>query len=105
MNELELIYDRLKDRFPLVLTNTLALDEGFTIDTAVLFGQNHLGAKMFLYKEEEDWDEFVFSEDFSEMENPILISGHPSTHGHPQSAEEAFEYTIKFMEGKEGFWY
>ena len=30
MNDIELIYSKLKDKHPLIFTNTFSLDEGFT---------------------------------------------------------------------------
>ena len=31
-NDLEFIYEQLKDKYDLMLTNTFALDDGYTID-------------------------------------------------------------------------
>ena len=47
-DDLKAIYEKLKDRNALVLTNTAALDEGFTVDCPVLVGRAH-GQIMELY--------------------------------------------------------
>ena len=35
------VYAQLKDRYDLTLTNTLALDDGFTIDCPIITGHAH----------------------------------------------------------------
>ena len=35
------VYEQLKDRYELVLTNTADLDEGFTVDCPILVGRAH----------------------------------------------------------------
>ena len=48
MNIIEDVYNSLKDKYKLILTNTMALNEGFTIDTPVIVGQNE-NDKFWLY--------------------------------------------------------
>ena len=57
MNELRFIYEKMKDKYDLVLTNTFALNDGYTIDVPVIRGFS-LDRRFDLYKEE---DLFVFS--------------------------------------------
>ena len=40
-DDLKEIYEQLKDRYELVLTNTAALDEGFAEDCPILIGKAH----------------------------------------------------------------
>ena len=40
-DDLKAIYEQLKDRYELVLTNTADLDEGFTADCPILVGRAH----------------------------------------------------------------
>jgi len=98
-NDLEFIYDQLKDKYELLFTTTFALNDGYTIDVPVLRGTSLLG-RFDLYKEDDAWDEFVFT---AELANPAKTLLHPAgenyTHWHPQSAEEALADVIAFMEG------
>ena len=59
MNDIELIYDKLKDKYDLVLTSTMALDDGYTIDVPVICGASEKG-RFDLYKD-ESVGLFVFS--------------------------------------------
>lgn len=43
-HDLELIYNQLKDKYDLVLTNTFALNDGYEIDVPVLCGTSVLGS-------------------------------------------------------------
>ena len=98
-NDLEFIYKQLKDKYDLVLTNTFALDVGFTIDVPVLCGESKLG-KFHLYKEHDGAYEFVFSVEFATPKKPRwYLPKEKYTHWHPQSGEQALEDVIAFMEG------
>ena len=82
-----------------MLTNTFALNCGFTIDVKVLCGESKLG-KFQLYKENEDWDEFVFSVEYAKPKRTLLNPlGEKYTHWHPQSREQALEDVVAFIEG------
>ena len=87
-DHLILIYEQLKDRYPLIRTNAFALDDGFTEDMPVLVGRNN-DAECWLY----EWGgDFVFS---------VEIPGMPyRDHRHPQSIDEAVLAVIGFMEQK-----
>ena len=85
------VYNQLKDRYPLVLTNTMALDEGFTIDCPILVGKAH-GQIVELYS---DGDMFVL--DVMDAEQTM------GTHWHPYDVEDAVEDISEFMEGKSDY--
>jgi hypothetical protein len=97
--DLDIIYVQLKDKYALLLTNTFALDDGYSIDVKVLCGKSKLG-RFHLYKECPDDNQFVFS---VELANPKKMTSHSAcdkyTHWHPQSAEQAVKDVIAFMEG------
>ena len=40
MNDIEIIYEKIKDEFSLVLTNSLDLDDGFSWDVPVILGKS-----------------------------------------------------------------
>ena len=85
-HDLKYIYDHLCSRYPLTYTNTFSLDDGFTIDTPIIVGKAN-GRTCWLY---DDGDDFVFS---------VEAPGQPHhDHWHPQSAEEAIQHIIAFME-------
>ena len=91
MNEIQRIYDRLKDIYPLTLTTTLALNDGSTIDVPVIRGTAE-GGRFDLYKEDEDSGLFVFSVEFYGKDDDDKY-----THGHPYDADEAVKYIEDFM--------
>lgn len=84
---LALIYDQLRERFPLTLTHAFAVDDGFTEDMLILVGQSGT-TDFWLYLYD---DELVLSYE---------IPGRTQRdHGHPQSIEEAVRWVVNFMEG------
>ena len=85
------VFEQLKDRYPLVLTNTMALDEGFTIDCPILVGKAH-GQVIELYS---DGDMFVL-----DVMDEAQTKG---THWHPCDVESAIEYIQEFMDGKSDY--
>jgi hypothetical protein len=64
MNDIEIIYNELKDKYPLVLANSLTLNEGFSWNVPVICGKRK-NAKFFLYADKNtlspSGEEFVFS--------------------------------------------
>ena len=85
------VYERLKNRYNLVLTTTSALDEGFTIDCPIIVGKAH-GQVIELYKDD---DLFVMG---------VKDAGHTmGTHWHPYDAEAAADDMIEFMNGKSDY--
>jgi hypothetical protein len=86
--DLNYIYRQLKDRYELVLTNTFALNDGYTDDHPVLCGSNGK-MKFHLYS---DYGIPVFS-----VQNMERTAG---THGHPEGTMDALEYVAEFMEGR-----
>ncbi len=85
------VYGLLKDRYDLVLTNTVALDEGFTIDCPIIVGKAH-GQIIELYS---DGIEFVL-----DVMDGAQTKG---THWHPNDVEDAVEDIVKFMDGKDDY--
>ena len=83
------VYERLKDRYNLVLTTTSALDEGFSIDCPIIVGKAH-GQIIELY----DADEGFFVMDVMDTEHT------KGTHWHPFDVEDAVDDIVEFMEGK-----
>ena len=98
-NDIEIIYAQLKDKYDLLLTNTFALDSGYTIDTKVLCGKSTFG-KFNLYKENDDWDEFVFTVEYAVSRKPrFYLPAEKYAHWHPQSREQALNDVVAFMDG------
>ena len=81
------VYERLKDRYDLILTTTFALDEGFTSDCPIIVGQAH-GHIIELY---EDGEIFVM--------DVIDIDQTKCTHWHPDDVDSAVDDIVEFMEG------
>ena len=90
-DNLKAIYEKLKDRYALVLTNTAALDEGFTVDCPILVGRAH-GQIMELYLDCE-----MFVMDVMDVEQT------KGTHWHPNDVESAIKYIAEFMDGKSDY--
>lgn len=91
VDDLFAVYEQLKDRYPLILTNTVALDEGFTTDCPIIVGKAH-GQIIELY---EDGGDFVL-----DVMDEKQTKG---THWHPNDVEGAVADIIEFMEGKEKY--
>lgn len=90
-DDLNVIYERLKDRYALILTNTIALDEGFTVDCPILVGRAH-GQIIELYL---DCEMFVL-----DVMDEAQTKG---THWHPYDVEAAVDDIVEFMEGKSDY--
>ena len=102
-HDLDIIYDQLKGRFDLVLTNTFALDDGYTWDMRVIRGESVFG-RFDLYKEDDDDDQFVFSVKLSNpRKSRWYLPAEQYTHWHPQSVEQAINDVVAFMEGTHEF--
>jgi len=100
VNDLEYLYEKLKDKYSLTLINSLSLNIGFTDEMPVLCGKSELGS-MFLYKRDEYFD-FVFSVEYL-GKGLFGKENKKSTHWHPSNFFEAFDDIIKFMEDKERY--
>ena len=85
------VYNQMKDRYPLLLTNTISLDEGFTIDCPILVGKAH-GQIIELYF---DGDMFIL-----DVMDDAQTKG---THWHPNDVESAIEDIQEFMDGKSDY--
>ena len=106
MNDIELIYNELKDKYKLLLTNCFALNEGFTWDVPVIYGEAEQG-RFWLYADEDVPDphglEFVFSVEYEKRTwfRKRLVKCY--THWHPQTIEQAIKDIDEFMMGKHLF--
>ena len=85
------VYNQMKDRYPLLLTNTISLDAGFTIDCPILVGKAH-GQIIELYS---DGDMFIL-----DVMDEAQTKG---THWHPNDVESAMEDIQEFMDGKSDY--
>ena len=85
------VYKQLKDRYDLTLTNTTAVDDGFTIDCPIIVGSAH-GQILWLYS---DGDTFVL-----DVMNESKTCG---THWHPEDVEDAVRDLTAFMQGKSDY--
>lgn len=88
MQDLEFVYEKLKDNFDLELTNTFALNEGYTIDVPVIIGKSS-NKKFYLYKED---DLFVFTTKLSDNSG-----NHECSHTHPYDVNDSINCIKKFM--------
>ena len=85
------VYEMLKGRYDLTLTNSAAVDDGFTIDCPIIVAKAH-GLTLWLYS---DGDVFVLD---------VMDEGHTKgTHWHPDDVESAVEDIAKFMDGKSDY--
>jgi len=92
INDLFSVYEQLKDRYPLTLTNTLCLNDGFAFDGPILVGHAH-SRIIYLYEEYDGW--FVL-----DILNADKTEG---THTHPLDISEAVDNIVEFMEGKSDY--
>lgn len=85
------VYEQLKNHYPLRLTTTSALDEGFTIDCPIIVGQAH-GQIIELY---EYGGDFVLD---------VMDAAHTmGTHWHPNDVDAAIRDIRAFMDGKSDY--
>lgn len=84
--DLAFIYQQLKDRYDLALTNAFSLNAGFREDFQVLFGQSP-NNMFYLY---HDGLLAVF-----DIQNK---AGTLADHWHPDNTQEALEMVVDFME-------
>lgn len=85
--DLRKVYDQLKDRYPVELTNSFAVDDRFTIDFPILVCRHH-GQILWLYDDVLD----VFDEAQTR-----------GTHWHPLDEQTAIEDITEFMEGRDDY--
>ena len=110
MNDIELIYDKVKDKYNLTLTNSFALNEGFTWDVPVIYGESGQG-RFWLYADEDVPNPhgigFVFSVEYNgydeQTEDGLEKVTMCHTHWHPQTIEQAIKDVDDFMLGKHPF--
>ena len=98
-HDLDIIYEQLKGEYDLLLTNSFSLNAGFAIDVKVLYGESTFG-KLYLYKDDDEDDEFVFSVVFAKPKKRTwFMPKENGTHWHPQSVEQALKDVVAFMDG------
>ncbi len=85
------VYEQLKDKYPLEMTNTAAVDDGFEEDIPIIVGKAH-GQIIWLY---EYGGDFVM--DVMDAEQT------KGTHWHPIDVDMAVKDIAKFMEGKSDY--
>lgn len=85
------VYERLKDRYALTMTNTLSAHECFRMDVPLLIAHAH-DRILWLYV---DAGEFVFDV----MDSACTMG----THRHPLNTEQAVYGVTAFMEGTETY--
>lgn len=85
------VYQRLKDKYNLVMTRTSLLDEGFTIDCPIIVGKDH-GQIIWLYACED-----MFVVDVLDEAQTMC------THWHPYDVDSAAEDIEEFMRGKSDY--
>ena len=90
-HDLGSIHEQLKDKYDLLLTNTFALDDGYTIDVPVLRGVSALG-RFDLYKEDEDQNKY-----FEGGRPSSIIIGDQLTPGAMGALLSHFENKIMFQ--------
>lgn len=88
VDDLLAVYEQLKDRYDLILTNTFSLDEGFTEDCPIIVGKAH-GQLIELYT-----DGGMFILDIMDTEQT------QGTHWHPNDVAAAVDDIVEFMEGR-----
>lgn len=85
------VYEQLKDKYPLVMTTTSALNEGFSIDCPILVGKAH----------EQIIELYAYERDFGlDVMDAAQTKG---THWHPIDMESAAEDVADFMDGKSDY--
>ena len=85
------VYNRLKEKYSIKLTNTAALNDGFSIDCLILVAAAH-GQILYLY----DYDgDFVL-----DVMNAEKTKG---CHWHPFDVESAVNDITAFMEGESDY--
>ena len=87
-NDVKAVYEQLKDRYDLILTNALSVDDGFEEDCPILVGRRE-GYILWLY---EDGGDFVL-----DVLNAEMTAG---THWHPNDVEQAVEDIAYFFENE-----
>ena len=110
MNDIELIYEKVKYSHDLCLTNTSALNEGFVWDVPVIYGESQQG-RFWLYADEDVPNPhgigFVFSVEYKgyeeQTEEGLERVAKCHTHWHPQTIEQAVEDINNFMTGRRIF--
>lgn len=88
IDDVKTVFARLKDRYDLVLTNALSVDDGFEEDCAILVGRRE-GYILWLY----EWGgDFVL-----DVMDDKKTAG---THWHPNDVEQAVEDIADFFENE-----
>ena len=103
-NDLKIIYEQLKDKYDLLLTNTFALDEAWPFDIPVLCGKSVLGSFQ-LYVDDDFQDnyyEYIFCVKYATPKKRSWLfpkEDYTGTHWHLETKEQALNDVISFMDG------
>ena len=105
MNIIEDVYNSLKDKYKLILTNTMALNEGFTIDTPVIVGQNE-NDKFWLYSEGDGaLSSLVFLIRYYNRFHTNKEESIQYTHWHPMTINSAIYGIERFFKMPYIYWH
>ena len=91
VDDLYAVYDRLKERYPIIMTNSKAEDERFTADFPLLVGHHH-GQTLWLYEYGGDFVLDVMDE-----------AEAMGSHWHPIDVDSALGDIAEFMEGRSDY--
>ena len=94
MNTVNNVYQKLKNEYDVILTTTLKLNDGYTIDVPVIRGTTAEG-RFDLYREDGQNGLLVFSVEFFNKDEDDKY-----THSHPYDEDMATEWAICFLTGR-----
>ena len=90
-NDVINVYERLKDRYDLILTTTMEFDREFTVDSPLIVGKAH-GQMIELYVCDDIFVLYV-----ADSEQTM------GTHWHPSNVDRAAKDITEFMDGKSDY--
>ncbi len=106
MNDIERIYNELKDKHKLLLTNTFALNDRFTCDVPVIYGEAEQG-RFWLYEDKDVLDygimQFVFLVEYKKKACFRKRLKTFRVHWHPETIGQAIEEVNDFMTASYSF--
>lgn len=91
VNDVVTVYEKLRNKYDLILTTTSALNEGFTVDCPIIVGKAH----------EQIIKLYEYGGEFVMCEKNISLT--KETHWHPNNIEDAICDIVEFMDGKSDY--